>query len=64
MKVKVVSSSLVKVDLEYQACGLSEKNVRELIRLLERSILEMREISRKEVESKNQLKALYPRSVV
>ena len=52
MKVNVVSSKLVKVDLEYQINGLSEENIRELIRLLEKSIFKMRELGRSEAEEK------------
>ena len=48
MKGTVVSANLVHVDLEYQSKGLSEKNVRDLIRLLERSVFRMREIGRTE----------------
>lgn len=63
MKVMVLSGNLVKVDLEYQINGLNEENIRELIRLLEKSVFKMRELKRKEVESKNQVVTLFSNSV-
>jgi hypothetical protein len=48
MKVLVISKSLVKVDLEYQNGGLSEANIRELIKLLEKALFKMRDLERKD----------------
>lgn len=54
MKVVVVSKNVAKVDLEYQAGGLSQENLKTLINLCERAIFKMRELE-KEYGEKRQM---------
>lgn len=55
MKVVVVSKNVAKVDLEYQAGGLSQENLKTLINLCERAIFKMRELEEKEYGEKRQM---------
>lgn len=55
MKVVVVSKNVAKVDLEYQEGGLSEANIRDLIKMLERALFKMHDLKIKERGDERQL---------
>jgi hypothetical protein len=63
MKVRVLSFDLAEVDLEYQSRGLSEKNIRELMKLLERALFKMDELRRKESGFEKQVPMAFTESV-